>query len=117
MTALPAAVRLRGWEALNNAVAGKHATIDREVSAHHEGPHGRVFLSQEVRLVGEIRLVFTAVDENKASEATVITVTLVHGVRPSSTPTETLKILHVKAAHSDGCGGDVRPKDGESSDR
>lgn len=33
-----------GWQALDNAVAGKHTAVDREVAAHHEGAHGCVLL-------------------------------------------------------------------------
>lgn len=88
MAALSTPVRVRSREALDNSVAGKHAAVDGEVSAHHEGAHGRILLGEEVRLIGEIRLVLPAIDENKTSVASWITVALVHGVRPSSAPAE-----------------------------
>lgn len=99
MTALSTPVRVRSRETLDNSVACKHAAVDRKVSAHHEGTHSRVLLGKEVRLIGEIRLVLPAVDENKTSVASWVSVTLVHWIRPSSTPAEALKVLHVKAAH------------------
>jgi hypothetical protein len=94
-------------KALNNAVTGQHASIDREVTAHHESTHGGVLLSQNVRFVCEIRLIFSAIDKDKASVAVVVVpVALVHGVCPSSTTAKTLEILHVEAAHCDVGVGD-----------
>lgn len=89
MTALSARTRLCGWKTLNNAISSKHATVHREVAANHKSTHSRVLLSQHIRLVGEIRLVLAAIDKNEASEAAVVAVTLVHGVCPSASSTET----------------------------
>lgn len=33
-----------GREALDNAIAGQHASVDGEVSADHKGTHGGIFL-------------------------------------------------------------------------
>lgn len=68
---------VRDGQPLNDAVAGEHPTVDREVAAHHKGTHGGVLLRQEIRFVREIRLVLPAVHEDQAREATSITVALV----------------------------------------
>lgn len=77
-----------GRESLDNAIAGKHAAVDRKVAANHEGAHGGVFLSQQIRLVCQIGLVLASINQDKASKATGITVTLVRGVCPSSASAE-----------------------------
>lgn len=106
MTTLAAAARVLSRQALDDAVAGQHASVDRKVATDHKGTHGSVLLSKNVRLVGEIRLVLAAVDQDKTSVAAVVPVALVHGVCPSSTPAEALEILHVETAHCDFlCGG------------
>lgn len=46
-----AAGLIRG-KALDNPVAGKHASIHGEVPADHEGTHGSVLLSQGPGLIG-----------------------------------------------------------------
>lgn len=83
------AAGLGGGQPLDDSVAGKHATVDGEVATHHEGTHGRVFLRQRIRFVGEVRLVLTAVDKNEARVATVITVALVRRIPPSSAAAKT----------------------------
>lgn len=88
MTTLAAAASVLSRQALDDAVAGQHASVDREVATDHKGTHGSVLLSKNVRLVGEIRLVLAAVDQDKTSVAAVVPVALVHGVCPSSTPAE-----------------------------
>lgn len=45
MARLLALARVIGWEALDDAIAGKHASVDGKVPAHHEGSHGGVLLS------------------------------------------------------------------------
>lgn len=100
VTALAASAGvIAGRQSLDDPVAGEHASIDGKVTAHHEGTHGSVLLSQHIRLVCEVRLILTAVDQHEAGVATVTTVTLVHGVGPSSSPAEAFKVLHVEAAH------------------
>jgi hypothetical protein len=91
-------------QALDDAIACEHATIDGKVPAHHKGTHSRVFLSQDVGFVCKIRLILAPVDKNKARVAAVATVTLIHWVGPPSTAAETLKVLHVEAAHGDDDG-------------
>jgi hypothetical protein len=81
--------RISGWKALHDSIPGKHPTIDREVSAHHEGPHGCILLGKAVRFVGEIGLVLATVDQNQASVATVVTVAFVRRVLPPSSPAQT----------------------------
>lgn len=78
-------LRLRDWQALDDAVAGQHAAIHGEVAAHHEGAHGGVLLGQDIRFVRQVRLVFAAVDEHEARVPAVVTVALVRRVYPSST--------------------------------
>lgn len=101
VTALTAGARLCGRKTLNDAVASKHATIHREVAANHEGSHGSILLGQPIWFVGEIRLVLAAIDKNEASKATVIAVTLVHWVCPSTSSAKTLKVLHIESTHCD----------------
>jgi hypothetical protein len=84
-----ATVRVNGRHALDNTIAGEHASIGGEVLAHHEGAHSGILLSKEVRLVCEISLILAAVHKHKASEATGVSVTLVRRVSPSTTPTQT----------------------------
>ena len=85
VTALAATTRVRrGGESLDDAVAGEHAAIDGKVPADHKGTHGSVLLRQDVRLVGQVRLVLTPVYENKAGEAVVASVAFVGGVCPSA---------------------------------
>lgn len=88
VAALVATLGLGHRQPLNDAVAGQHATIHREVAAHHEGSHGSVLLRQEIRFVGEIGLILAAVDHNEARVAAVVTVTLVRRIRPPAAPAE-----------------------------
>lgn len=89
LLALSAAAAVRGSrETLDDAVAGKHASVDREVAADHEGAHGGVFLGQDVGLVGQIGLVLAAVDQYEAGVATGVLVAFVGGISPSSTAAE-----------------------------
>lgn len=69
---------------LNNAVSGKHTTVDREVAAHHECTHGSVFLSQDIRLVGKVRLILTAIDKNKAGVPIGISIAFIGRIRPAA---------------------------------
>lgn len=85
---LPAAAGIRGRQTLDNAVTGKHATVDGEVAANHEGTHGGIFLSQEIRFVGKVRLVLAAIDENKTRVAAGVAIALVCRVYPPSSPAE-----------------------------
>jgi len=101
VTTLAAAARVLSRQALDDAVAGQHASVDREVATDHKGTHGGVLLSKNVRLVGEIRLVLAAVDQDKTSVAAVVPVALVHGVCPSSASAKALEVLHVETAHCD----------------
>lgn len=105
VAALSATARFLGRQALNDSIAGKHASIDGKVTAHHKGTHGGVLLGKLVRLIGEVRLVLPTVDKNKACVASRITVTVVNWIRPSSTPAKALKVLHVETAHLGGGGG------------
>lgn len=73
-----------GRKTLHDAIAGEHSTIDREIPAHHEGPHGGVLLSQAVRFVCKICLVLAPIDQNQAGVATRVTVTFVCRVSPPS---------------------------------
>lgn len=95
----PPAGRLVRWQALDDSVAGQHATIDGEVAAHHESTHGRVLLGQATGFVREIRLVLTPIDQNQASVAVGVTVALVHGILPPAAPAKALQVLHVEASH------------------
>ena len=80
---------LVGGKTLDDAISGKHATILGKVPAYHEGTHGSVLLSKDVRLVREVRLVFAAVHKDVAGVPTMVTVTLVHGVSPSPAAAKT----------------------------
>ena len=62
VAALSSTAVVRCGEALDDAVAGQHTSVDGEVAADHKGTHGGVFLSEHVGLIGQIRLVFAAVD-------------------------------------------------------
>lgn len=63
LLALAATAAIRGSrETLDDAVAGKHASVDREVAADHKSAHGGVFLGQNVGLVGQVGLILAAVD-------------------------------------------------------
>jgi hypothetical protein len=87
------------WQALDDAVAGKHASIDREVSADHKSTHGCILLGQAAGFVCKIRLVLAAIDQNQASIAARVAVALVHGVHPPTTPAKAFQVLHVEATH------------------
>lgn len=91
------AARLGGGHALNNAVAGQHATVYREVAAHHEGSHGSVLLRQASRLVEVVSLVFATVDQDEACVAPGFLVAFVRGVNPTPALAKTLEVLNVKA--------------------
>lgn len=99
--ALVLAVGLVRREALDDAVAGQHPTIDGKVAAHHKGPHGGVLLGQTVGRVGQISLVFPTVHQNQAGEAVGVAVALIGGILPSTTTAEAFQILHVVTAHDD----------------
>lgn len=73
-------------KALDNAVAGEHAAVDGEVAADHEGTHGGILLGQSIGLVGQVGLVFAAVDEDMACEAAGVTRAFVGWVHPSAAP-------------------------------
>jgi hypothetical protein len=68
---------LSGRKALYDPIPGKHPTIDREVPAHHEGPHGCVLLGQVVRFVCKICLVLASIDQDQARVSIGVTVALV----------------------------------------
>lgn len=48
MAGLLAPAGIIGWETLDDTVTGKHASIDGEIPAHHEGSHSCIFLRQGV---------------------------------------------------------------------
>jgi hypothetical protein len=82
------------WQALDDAISGKHTAVDVEVSAHHECSHGSILLSQVFRFIYDlyIGLVLTTIDHNKTTIAAGLgaaVVTLVFRVRPSSSTTKT----------------------------
>jgi hypothetical protein len=80
------------WQALDDAISGKHTAVDAEVSAHHECSHGSILSSQVFRFVYDlyIGLVLTTIDQNKTTIlAGAAAVTLVLRVRPSSSTTKT----------------------------
>ena len=76
-------------KSLDDTIASKHASIDREVAAHHEGPHRGVLLRQPIGFVSEIGLVFSTIDEDQTRKAGGTPVRFVQGVTPASTPTQT----------------------------
>lgn len=82
MAGLLALSRIIGWQALDDTISGKHPPIDGKVPAHHEGPHGSIFLGQGVRFVCQIRLVLTAVHQDQARVATRVSVTLIRRILP-----------------------------------
>ena len=88
-TALSTALRLSSREALDNAIAGKHSTIDGKVAANHEGSHGCILLSQNVRFVGKIGLVLSTIHEYKACESGRVSIAFIRGVCPSSSSAKT----------------------------
>lgn len=108
---------LISWQALNDAVAGQHAAIDREVPAHHKGTHGGVFLGQIVGFVCKIGLVLAAIDQNQASVAVHVVEAVVHGIHPPTAPAKALKVLHIKASHLVNClsNGSIRVRQAEKS--
>ena len=90
MTALSAPAWIGGrWQSLDDTIAGKHSTIHREVPADHKGSHGGILLGQDIRFVCKIRLVLTAIYQDKAGIAAVISVALVRRVCPPSATAET----------------------------
>jgi hypothetical protein len=96
----PPAGRLVRRQALDDAVAGKHTTVDGEIAANHKSAHGRVLLGQAARLVRQVRLILPTIDQNQAGVAVVgVTVALVHGVLPPTSPAKAFQVLHVEAAH------------------
>jgi hypothetical protein len=72
---------LTGWETLDDAVSSQHATI--------EGTHSSVLLSQQIRCICKIRLIFPAVYEDMARVARRGFVDVVHRITPPSTQAET----------------------------
>lgn len=83
--ALPVlAVGLVCGKPLDDPVACQHATVDAEVPAHHESPHGRVFTRQLIRFVRQVGLVLAPVDQHQASVATWFPVALVRGLLPAT---------------------------------
>lgn len=119
VAALAATCCFLSWKALDNAIACQHTSVNREVAAYHESTHSSILLGQDVGFVCEICLIFTAIDKDQASVAVVVPVTLVHGVCPSSTTAEALKVLHIEAAHCDADAGGVHlmGKGGRSGSR
>lgn len=83
------AIRLVGGQALDNAVAREHAAVDAEVATHHEGAHGRVLTRQVVRLVSQVRLVLTPVNQHVACVPRGFPVAFVGGSTPAPSLTET----------------------------
>lgn len=81
-------------QALHNAVAGEHASIDREVTAHHKGTHSSILLGQQVGLICQVCLVLSAVDKDETCIAAGVTVALVRGVCPSSAAAKAWKRRH-----------------------
>jgi hypothetical protein len=79
------ATALIGRQSLNNTIACQHTSVHGKVPAHHKRTHSRVLLSQAVGLVGEIGLIFSAIDEHQTGEAGRAPIGLVQGVPPSST--------------------------------
>lgn len=76
-------------KALDDPVPGQHASIHREVPAHHKSAHSRVLLSQEIRRIGQIGLVLAAVHQHVASVPAGLAVALIGWIMPSSTPAQT----------------------------
>lgn len=98
VTGLPAlAARFGGGHALDDAVAGQHAAVDREVATDHEGSHGGILLGQAARLVEVVSLVLAAIDQDEACVAPGLLVAFVRGVDPTPALAKTLKILDVEA--------------------
>lgn len=88
-TALPVlAIGFVCWQALDDAVAGQHATIHREVPADHEGAHRRVLACQLVRFVRQIRLVLPPVDQHQAGVPARVPEHVVGGLFPSAAVAE-----------------------------
>ena len=81
--------RLRNGQALNDAIASKHTTVDGKLAADHKSSHSGILLSQSIRLVGLIRLVLPAIDQDQAGEAGPATADLEHGIVPTTTLAET----------------------------
>jgi hypothetical protein len=106
------AARLIGRQALDNPVAGKHASVDGEVPADHKGTHGCVFLGQRLGLVGKIRLVLPPIDQDQARVAIGVPVGLVQGVMPSTPPAEACKSSSVSPVARGSCpsGLDTLPR-------
>lgn len=78
----------RSRETLDNAVAGEHAAVDREVSAHHEGTHGSILLGQYSGFVGQVSLVLATVDKNQACVSAVVFVAFVGRIGPPAATAE-----------------------------
>lgn len=91
MATLVATLGLSGREPLDDAVTSQHTTIDRELTTHHEGSHGSILLSQDIRFVGQIRLVLATVDQHEACEAAGVAIARVRRIRPSAAPAEAWK--------------------------
>lgn len=85
------AIGLVRWQTLDDAVAGQHAAIHREVPADHEGTHCRVLSRQLVRFVRQIRLVLASVNQHKASV-------------PASVPEHVVRRLFPSAPVAEPCG-------------
>lgn len=79
------ATALIGRQSLDNAVACQHTSVDRKIPAHHERSHCRVLLGQPIGFVGEIGLVFSAVDKNQTGKTRRAPVCLVQGITPTPT--------------------------------
>lgn len=77
------------WKTLHNAIAGKHSSVDRKVTAHHEGPHGGVLLGQDTGFISQISLILSAVDQDMAGISTSVAMALVGRVHPSSSSAKT----------------------------
>lgn len=93
-------VCLIGGQALDNAIARHHAAIDAEVTAHHEGAHGRILASQLVRLVRQIGLVLAPIDQHQARVPRRFPVALVGGLGPPTSLAEAYEVTCISHVFS-----------------
>ena len=89
---LLALARVIGRKPLDDAIASEHASIDGEVPAYHEGPHGSVLLGQGVRFVRNVRLVLPSIDQHEARVPAGVPIALVGRVLPPTTPAQAYRI-------------------------
>ncbi len=92
MARLLALARIIGRETLDDAIAGKHAPIDGEVPADHEGSHRGVLLGQGIRFVRNVCLIFPAIDQDETCVPAGVPVALVGRVLPPTAPAQAYRI-------------------------